>query len=96
MEEAATVESPDDHDDAYGSDDESMDSLDINKGLQECFKNLEEKIAQEAEEEEGGIKEEETEICLDKEIEKEKSKAAGSEETEPRLKTAEEKMEEEM
>ena len=126
VEETSAVESPDDHDDAYGSDDESMDSIDINKGLQECFKNLEEKIAQEAEEEDSrkrltassgegeGCKdstetglpriedadtrpnEEEIENCLDKDIEKEKSKAEGSEETERRLQTAEEKMEEEM
>ena len=99
VEEPATgAESQEEHDDAYGSDDESMDGLDINKGLQECFKNLEEKIAKEAEEEESGIKDEETEACLDKEVEKEKEKSAAevSEETEPRQKTAEEKMEEEM
>ena len=130
VEEAPTVESQDEHDDAYGSDDESMDSLDINQGLQECFKNLEEKIAQEAEEEDSRkrrvsssaeaavpdsaenstsqtespkkesadtkLNEEESEICLDKEVEKEKNKAEGSEESELRQQTAAEKMEEEM
>ena len=42
------------------------------------------------------MKEDETEICLDKDIEKEKEKREDSEETDQRMKTAEEKMEEEM
>ena len=77
---------PDDEDDAYVSDDGSVD---INLGLENCFKNLEKKIAEEAEEEEskkdGDVK------IQDKQVEEKAGVNSG-----PKEKTEEEQMEEEM
>ena len=77
---------PDDEDDAYVSDDGSVD---INLGLENCFKNLEKKIAEEAEEEES--KKDGAVEIKDKQVEEKAGVNSG-----PKEKTEEEQMEEEM